>query len=76
MYSINIEPQHTRQPPIRRKLSTNLPIELIPVIVEMCRSEYKMVIPVALYMGNNSYRIFDICKPSVYVNVHFIKDAN
>ena len=76
MYSLNIEPEHTRQPAIKRKLSTNHEIEMIPTIIEMCRAEYNMVEPVAIYMGSHTYRVFDIFNPYDYVKVTFIKDAN
>jgi len=76
MYSINIEPEHTSQPSIKRKLCTNREIELIPTVVEMCRQQYKFVEPVAIYMGNHTYHIFDLLNPFDYVKVSFIKDAN
>jgi len=76
MYSLNIEPQHTSQPVIKRRLSTNHAIELLPVVVEMCRSQFNMIEPVAISMGGDVFRVFDIYNPDVYVNVHFIEDAN
>jgi len=76
MYSITVEPSDEHKPVINRSLSSNNAIELLPVIVEICRSEFVMVNPVALWMGDNVYRIFDIDNPSEYAEVSIIKDCN
>jgi len=76
MYSIKVEPPDDTQPVIDRSMSSNAAIELIPVIVKICMAELDMKDPVALYMGNNVYHIFDIDNPLVYAKVSVIKDAN
>lgn len=76
MYSIKVESQDVHRPAIDRSMSSNAAIELIPVMVEICKAEFNMVNPVALYMGDNVYRIFDIDNPSIYAKVSIVKDAN
>jgi len=76
MYSIKVEPPNAYLKVIDRSMSSNAAVETIPIIIEICRAEFNMVIPVALYMGDNVYRIFDIENPSVYVKVSIVKDAN
>jgi hypothetical protein len=76
MYSINVESSDESKPVIDRSMSSNSPIELLPVIIEICRSEFSMINPVAMYMGDNVYRIFDVNNPSVYAQVSIIKNAN
>ena len=76
MYSINLEPQNIPKPKMIRSLSCNNVIETIPAIVELCRSRYKMVEPVAVYMGEGVYHVFELLSPFKYVRVCIIKDAN
>ena len=76
MYSIKVEPSDDMERVIDRSMSSNSAIELIPVIVEICKAEFNMVEPVALDMGDNVYRVFDILNPSVYARISIIKDAN
>ncbi|GAI71015.1 unnamed protein product [marine sediment metagenome] len=76
MYAIKVEPPDDVKPVIDRSMSSNTALEIIPVLVEICRLEFSMANPVALHMGNNIYRIFDINNPSVYAQVSIIKDAN
>lgn len=76
MYSIKVEPPNEHIPVIDRSMSSNSALDLIPVFVEICRTEFNMANPVALYMGHNVYRIFDIENPFVYAQVSLIRDAN
>ena len=76
MYSIKVEPSDDMERVIDRSMSSNTALELIPVIVEICKAEFNMVEPVALDMGDNVYRVFDILNPSVYARISIIKDAN
>jgi len=76
MYSINIQSSNDCKPVFNRSLSSNTAIETLPIIVEICRSEFNMANPVALFMGDNVYRIFDLNNPSVYAMVSVIRNAN
>ena len=76
MYSIKVEPQDESQRVINRSMSSNNVIELIPTVIEICKAEYAMVNPVALYMRDNIYRIFDIDTPWLYAKVTITKDGN
>lgn len=76
MYSIKVESPDESKPVIDRSMSSNNVMETIPIIVEICKAEFDMPNPVALYMGNNVYRIFDVKNPSVYVQVSIIRNAN
>ena len=76
MYSIKVETPNESKQVIDRSMSSNAAIELIPVMVSICKAEFNMVNPVALYMGDNVYRIFDINNPSVYAKVSIVKEAN
>lgn len=76
MYSIKVEPPDESKPVIDRSMSSNNAIETIPVVIEICKAEFSMVNPVALYMGDDVYRIFDIENPSVYAQVSIIRDYN
>lgn len=76
MYSIKVEPSDESKPVVDRCMSSNAAIETIPIVIEICRAEFNMNNPVALYMGDNVYRIFDIENPSVYAQVSIIKDCN
>lgn len=63
MYSINVEPPEAHFPVIKREMVADAAIQLIPVIVEICKAEFKFINPVAMYMGNGKYQIFDLCNP-------------
>lgn len=76
MYSLVVEPQDEHKPVIDRSMSSNAALETIPIVIEICKAEFNMVNPVALYMGDDVYRIFDIDNPSIYAKVSIIKDAN
>ena len=76
MYSFKVESQDEHKPVIERSMSSNSAIELKPVLVAICKAEFGMVDPIALYMGDNVYRIFDIDKPHKYAEVSIIKDTN
>jgi len=76
MYSFSLQPLDNSLPLIDRSMSCNATTELIPVLTQICRATCNMVNPVALHMGDNVYRIFDINNPSAYVKVSIIKDAN
>ena len=76
MYSFKVEPPDAHKPVIDRSMSSNNAIELKPVLIAICKAEFAMVNPVALYMGDNVYRIFDINDPHRYAKVSIIKDAN
>ena len=76
MYAINVDSLDESKPVIDRSLSSNNVAEIIPVVIEICKAEYNMVNPVALYMGHNVYRIFDIDNPHGYAKVSIIKNAN
>ena len=76
MYSFKVEPQHTRQPAIRRSMVSDNAIELIPVIIEICRTEFSFVNPVALYMGDGKYRLFDLDNPIKCATVQLYDDTS
>ncbi len=76
MYSMKVEPQDESKRVINRSMSSNKAIELIPTAIEICKAEYNMVNPTALYMGNNVWRIFDIDNSHGYAKVSIIKAAN
>jgi len=76
MYSIKVQPPNVSYPVIDRSMSSNSEIELIPVLVEICRSTFDMSNPVAVSMGSNVYHIFSLDNPLVYAKVSVIKDVN
>lgn len=76
MYSIKVEPPDEHFPVIDRCMSSNTAVETIPIVVEICRAELSMANPVAVYMGDNVYHIFDIENPLIYAKVSIIKNAN
>lgn len=76
MYAIKIEPPDERSPVIERSMSSNKDVELIPTAIEICKAEFAMVNPVALYMGHGVYRVFDIDNPYSYAEVCIYEDAN
>lgn len=76
MYSIKVESPDGSKPVIDRSLSSNAAIETIPIVVEICKAEFNMANPVALYMGDDVYRIFDIDNPTIYAQVSIIRDYN
>lgn len=76
MYSIKVELLDETHSVIERCMSSNNAVELLPVLLEICRAKYKMVNPVALYMGDNVYRIIDIGKPYYSAMVHIVKHTN
>ena len=76
MYSINVESQDAHRPVINRCMSANKAIEMLPIVIEICRAEFDIVNPVALYMGDGVYRVFDIENPSEYAEITIIKDCN
>lgn len=76
MYSIRVEPLDKRSLVIDRRMSSNTALEMIPTVMEICRRKFGMVAPVALPMGNDVYRIFDIDTPYLYAKVTITKDAN
>jgi len=76
MYSIKVESSDEAKSVIERVMSSNDGLEMLPVVIELCKSKYNMVFPVVLYMGNGTYRIFDIHNPSKYAEVSIDKNAN
>ena len=76
MYSIKVQPPDESSPVIDRSLSSNNIIEILPVVIQICRAKFHMVNPKAFRMGNNVYHIFDLHRPSVYAKVSIIKDMN
>ncbi|MBA7524141.1 hypothetical protein ES705_16278 [subsurface metagenome] len=76
MYSIKVEPSNRAKSVIERVMSSNDGLELLPVVIELCKSKYNMIFPVVLYMGNGIYRIFDIHNPAVYAEVSIDKESN
>jgi len=76
MYSIKVQPPNASYPAIDRSMSSNNVPELIPVLVSICKAELDVKEPIAVYMGDNIYHIFDIDNPLVYAKVSVIKDAN
>jgi len=76
MYSINLKPSDEAFPVIDRSMSSNTALEIVPVIVEICRAEFNMVNPIALLIEDDVYRVFDLDNPSIYAKVSIIKDAN
>jgi len=69
MYSINVEPPDAHSPVIKRTMVADAAIQLIPVIIEICKTEYNYINPVAVYLGNGKYHIFDLDNPSVHATV-------
>lgn len=69
MYSLNVEPSEAHFPSIKRKMSADKAIELLPVVVEICRIELQFINPVALSIGGGVYRIFDLENPDVYADI-------
>lgn len=69
MYSLNVVPPDESKPVIRRKMSANDPIELLPVVVGICKAEYGWANPVAIYTGGNIYHVFDMLDPAIYATV-------
>ena len=69
MYSIKVEPPDDSKPVIKRKMVADAAIELIPVIVDICKAEYNYINPVAIYMGECKYHIFDLSNPSLHATV-------
>ena len=69
MYSLNVEPSEPHFPRITRRMSTDKAIELLPVVVEICRVELNFINPVALSVGGGVYRIFDLENPEVYADI-------
>ena len=76
MYAINIKALDENEPVIDRSMSSNNVSELIPVVIQICKARFAMRDPVALYMGHNVYRIFDIDNPREYAKISIIKNAN
>ncbi len=76
MYSLNVEPPNEHYPVIKRSMSANKANDLVPVVVAICEAEFHWLNAVALYMGNNVYRIFDLNNPYEYAKVSIVKDAN
>ncbi len=74
MYSIKIESPDGRIPPIERSMSSNNVVEILPVIVELCKAEFNMLDPTALNMGNNVWRVFDIAQAWFYAKVTITED--
>jgi len=73
MYSIKVEVPDENNPVIDRSMSSNKVSELIPTAIELCKAKFAMVNPIALYMGHNVWRIFDVDKPRDYVKLSIIK---
>ena len=76
MYSIKVEPPDAHFPVIKRKMCANKSIELIPVIVAICETEFHWLNAVALYMGEGVYRIFDLDHPKQYAQVTLLEDLS
>ena len=76
MYSIKVESPDEHYPVIKRSLVADAAIQLIPIIVEISRAEFNFINPVAVYMGNGMYHIFDLCNPDRQAIVTNIKDGN
>lgn len=76
MYTYRLESMDESQRVIDRSMSSNSAIEMIPIIVDICKQEFTMKKPVALSMGEGVWRIFDLENPSIYAQVSIIKDAN
>jgi len=75
MYSFMIESQLTRQPDIKRRMVADNVWQLIPVIIAMCQTEFNFVNPVALYMGDGRYRLFDLENPTDHAIVKIYDDT-
>ena len=69
MYSFKVEPSDVRKPVIERTMSSNKAIELIPVLIQIAKHEYKFVNPVAVYMGKGKFLIADLSNPNLYAIV-------
>jgi len=72
MYSVRVERPHVGNVVIDRRMSSNTCKELMPTVIEICKAEYAMVNPSALYMGNNVWRVFDIHNPWLYAKVTIV----
>ena len=69
MYSIKVEPPDDSKPVVNRKMVADAAIQLLPVIVDICKAEYKFINPVAVYLGDGKYYIFDLCNPAIHATV-------
>ena len=76
MYLMRVEPRDESKRLINRRMFSNKARELIPTAIEICKVEYNMVNPVALYIGHDVWRIFDIDNPYDYARVIIVKNAN
>jgi len=76
MYSINVVPPDEHSPVINRKMVADSAIQLLPVIVEICKVRYNYDNPVAVYMGNGAYHIFDLNNPEKHAvgTIHDLSD--
>ena len=69
MYSINIEQQDGKKPPIQRTMVANTEIELANVIAQLCKERFDIVSPLVMFTSNGTYKVFDFSKPVVEVNI-------
>lgn len=76
MYSMKVKPSDENKVVIDRRMSSNNAVDLIPVAIEICKAEYNMVNPIALYMGCCVWRIFDPANPHRYAKVYISTDCN
>jgi len=76
MYSLIVQPPDENKPVIDRSLSSNKAIELLPLMVEICRAEFAMENPVAIYVGDNIYHVFDLNNPHVYAKISVLNNQN
>jgi len=76
MYAVTLESSDEKPIVINRSMVSNNAVEILPVVVQICRAEFQMVNPISLYMGHGVYRIFDIDNPHVYAKVSIIRDCN
>ena len=69
MYSIKVEPPDKSKPVIRRSMSSNKAVELIPVLIQIAKDTYKFIKPVPIYMGSGKFVIVDSSNPNLYAVV-------
>ncbi len=76
MYSLHVVSQDESKPVIDRTMSANRVADLIPVVIAICEKEFHWLNAVAIYMGDNVYRIFDLDHPNQYAKVTILDRCN
>ena len=76
MYTITVGTPGGDGPLIERQLSSDTEREIIPVLKEICVTEFDMITPIALYMGDHVYRIFELARPWCYSVATIVKEPD